>query len=266
MTIKYNTLSAFGAVALITLLWLTCSNCRTIKNQTDSMPITHELWDAFLKKHIGETGFVDYAAVKEDMPALEKYLKRLESAHPNDKNWSRNQQMAYWINAYNAFTIKIVADNYPVASIKDIKNGIPFVNTVWDIKFIEIQGFKYDLNNIEHNILRPIYEDARIHAAVNCASFSCPKLQRDAFTADKLDAQLDAAMKSFINDPIRNKISTEEAKVSEIFKWFKGDFKENQPSVKAFINQYADTKINEATGLNYIDYDWRLNGIENAPK
>ena len=261
--------SVFGFVLLLCftfVLWFTCTNCRSIKRQTDSVPITHEQWDALLKKHVDEQGFVDYRGFEKDRAALDKYLNLLKSAHPNDKNWPREEQMAYWINAYNAFTIDLVARNFPVESIKDIKNGIPFVNTVWDIKFIEIQGYRYDLNNIEHNILRPIYDDPRIHAAVNCASFSCPKLQRFAFSAEKLDEQLDEAMRGFVNDPLRNSISEKEVKVSEIFKWFKGDFKKPADSVEEFINRYSAVKIPEGMGLDYVDYDWRVNDVVNRPK
>ena len=140
------------------LLWFTCSNCRSIKRNTDSKPVTHEKWDALLKKHVHEDGMVDYKGFLRDSAALNTYLHLLESAHPSDKNWSRNEQMAYWINAYNAYTIQLILRNYPVASIKDIKKGVAFVNSVWDIKFIHIQGYTYDLNNIEHNILRPVFQ------------------------------------------------------------------------------------------------------------
>lgn len=248
------------ALVLLTILvvWLTCSNCRAIRRDSDSQPVTHELWDTLLKKHVRSDGMVDYKGFVLDSHALNRYLQVLESAHPNDKNWTRNEQMAYWINAYNAYTIQLIVRNYPLTSIKDIKKGIAFVNSVWDIKFIHIQGFTYDLNNIEHNILRPVFKDARIHAAINCASFSCPKLLGRAYTTDQLDAQLDAAMRGFVNDPLRNRISTEKAEISEIFKWFKGDF-EREGSLRDFLNKYADVKITEKTDISHIDYNWVLN-------
>jgi hypothetical protein len=224
----------------------------------ESRPVTHELWDALLKKHVRTDGMVDYKGFVRDSNELNRYLRVLESAHPNDKSWSRNEQMAYWINAYNAYTIQLIVRNYPVASIKDIKGGIAFVNSVWDMKFIRIQGFTYDLNNIEHNILRPVFKDARIHAAINCASFSCPKLFPEAYTADKLDAQLDTAMRGFVNDRLRNRISPEKAEISEIFKWFKGDF-ERDGSLRDFLNKYSEVKITEKTDISHIDYDWALN-------
>jgi Protein of unknown function, DUF547 len=235
--------------------------CRSIRNSSDSKPITHEVWGVLLKKHVNTDGWVDYRAFRADSVLFDTYLNLLSSAHPNDKNWSRNEQMAYWINAYNAFTIKLVADYYPVASIKDIKNGIPFVNTVWDIKFIKIEQYTYDLNNIEHNILRPIYKDARIHAAVNCASYSCPPLLNEAYVADRLNAQLDTTMTRFVNDPLRNRISSEKAELSEIFKWFKRDFEEDGGSRIDFVNRYARMKITPKIAVSYIDYDWGLNDV-----
>lgn len=224
--------------------------------------ITHEQWDVLLKKHVKADGFVDYNGFVQDSVALNEYLQLLSSSHPQS-SWSKSQEMAYWINAYNAFTIKLIVDHYPVSSIKDIKRGIPFVNTVWDIKFIEIEGQAYDLNKIEHGILRKKFKDARIHAAVNCASVSCPRLRNEAFTADRLDEQLDDAMRGFINDHFRNNISAGKAELSSIFSWFKGDFKNASGSLENFINQYAEQKINDNTKINFMNYDWSLNDISN---
>ncbi|MBK7938099.1 MAG: DUF547 domain-containing protein [Lewinellaceae bacterium] len=248
------------SLALLTVLtiWFTCSNCRAIRRDTESKPVTHEAWDALVKKHVRQDGFVDYKGFIRDSNDLNGYLRLLESAHPNDKNWTRNEQMAYWINAYNAYTVQLILRNYPVSSIKDIKKGVAFVNSVWDIKFIKIQGFMYDLNNIEHNILRAVYKDARIHAAINCASWSCPRLLGEAYTAANLDKQLDAAMRSFVNDPARNRIRADKAEISEIFKWFKGDF-ERGGNLRDFLNRYSDVKITDKTDISHIDYDWRLN-------
>lgn len=248
---------ALGFLTVL-IVWFTCTNCRAIKRDTDSSPVTHELWDALLKKHVRQDGFVDYRGFVRDSNELNRYLKILESAHPNDKSWSRNQQMAYWINAYNAYTIQLIVRHYPVVSIKDIKSGIAFVNSVWDIKFIHIQGFTYDLNNIEHNILRPVFKDARVHAAVNCASYSCPRLLNAAYTAEKLDEQLDAAIRGFVNDPLRNRITAEKAEISEIFKWFKGDF-ERDGSLRDYLNKYASVKITNTTTISHLDYNWALN-------
>lgn len=249
----------FSAVCMALFIGFVCSNCRSIKRESDARPVTHEQWDVLLKKYVNQDGFVHYAGFQKDSAALNQYLKTLEKAHPNDKNWTRSEQMAYWINAYNAYTIQLILRHHPVTSIKDIKKGIPFVNTVWDLKFIKIQGYTYDLNNIEHNILRPVFKDARIHAAINCASYSCPKLLNEAFNAKTLEQQLDAAMRGFVNDPLRNRIREDKVELSEIFKWFKSDFERDAGSVRAFINRYAQTPIKEKTDWDYIDYDWKLN-------
>jgi Protein of unknown function, DUF547 len=244
---------------VLAMVWLSASNCAAIRRNTNSSPINHDRWDQLVKKHVKDDGFVDYKGFIRDSMELNRYLDQLSAVHPDDKSWSRNEQMAYWINAYNAFTIKLVVKNYPVESIKDIKKGIAFVNSVWDIKFIKIQGFTYDLNNIEHNILRPVFKDARVHAAVNCASFSCPRLRQEAYTAEKLDSQLEDAMKKFLADPLRNNITAEKVEISEIFKWFKGDFDRDAGSLIAYINKFSAQKISDNTELKYLDYNWVLN-------
>lgn len=221
-------------------------------------PVSHDLWDKLLKKHVHADGFVDYKGFVKDSTELNKYLKLLSSAHPQPA-WSKEEQMAYWINAYNAYTVKLIIDHYPIASIKDIKKGIPFVNTVWDIKFIKIEGKTYDLNNLEHGILRKDFKDARIHAAINCASYSCPRLRNEAFVASKLDAQLDDAMRTFVNDPLRNRVTADKAEISQIFSWFSGDFKRDAGTIRAYINRYAKVQLKETGKISYIDYDWSLN-------
>ncbi len=221
-------------------------------------PVSHQLWDALLKKHVRADGLVNYKGFVKDSARLNQYLDLLASAHPQ-ASWPRAEQMAYWINAYNAFTVKLIVDYYPVQSIKDIKKGIPFVNTVWDIKFINIQGKTYDLNNLEHGILRPQFKDARIHAAINCASISCPRLHNEAFTAAKLEQQLETVTRSFINDPVRNRVSPDMAELSAIFNWFSGDFKRDAGSVRDFVNKYARSKMRETAKITYLDYDWSLN-------
>jgi hypothetical protein len=245
---------------LIIFLFILVSYCssKSVTGSEDQKKIvTHEIWDQLLNQYVHIDGLVDYEGIKEDYQKLESYLSLLSSDLPGD-NWSREEEMAYWINAYNAFTVKLIVDHMPIKSIKDIKRGIPFINTVWDIKFIIIGGKKYDLNNIEHGILRKKFKDARIHGAVNCASISCPNLRPEAFTAEKLDAQLDEAMTQFINDKSKNQITETHAYLSKIFNWFGGDFKRNEGSVKNFINKYSKVKI-VSQKVAYLDYDWNLN-------
>lgn len=222
-------------------------------------PITHEIWNGLLQKHVRADGFVDYKNFQRDTAELNRYLDLLSANRPDEKTWTRNEQMAYWINAYNAFTISLILQHYPVKSIKDIKHGVAFVNSVWDIKFIRIGGKSYDLNNIEHGILRSDFKDARIHAAINCASYSCPRLRNEAYTADQLEAQLDDAMRGFINDGQRNQISARQARVSPIFNWFGGDFRRDAGSLRNFLNKYSKVPVAKSTGISFLDYDWRLN-------
>lgn len=243
-------------IAFIFIGTAACSAQGTIKG--NGQPFSHEIFDGLLKKHVNAAGNVNYKGMIADSNILNKYIKQITTNHPT-KSWSRNEQLAYWMNAYNAFTIQIVIRNYPVKSIKDIgpSLSLPFVNTVWDIKFINIEGENYDINNIEHSILRKMNEP-RIHFAINCASYSCPKLFNEAYEADKLEAQLTKISKSFINDPIRNKITPKKAELSKIFSWFKGDFTEGQTLIE-FINKYSDVKLNKDASIDYMDYLWGLN-------
>jgi Protein of unknown function, DUF547 len=231
---------------------------------SNSLPISHVLFDDLLKKHVNEKGLVNYKGFREDSVLFKEYLDLLSNNHPNDKNWSRDERLAYWINAYNAFTIQLILKYYPVKSIKDIKKGIPFVSDTWTIDFIKIEGKKYDLNNIEHGIVRPKFNEPRIHFALNCASIGCPPLLNAAYTAEKLNTQLDDQARRFINNGFHNKfISANKAEVSKLFTWFAGDFKKTAPSVIAFINKYAKTKLSASANLDYMDYDWRLNEAKN---
>lgn len=250
----------FIPLAAAALFLLLTSACSVPKFKSNAQPIAHALWDSLLQEHVSPEGKVDYYGFQRDSVRLNKYLAALGSAHPNDKNWSSDERLAYWINAYNAFTIKIMVDNYPVKSIKDIKNGIPFVNTVWDIKFINIEGQNYDLNNIEHGIIRERFKEPRIHFAVNCASVSCPSLRNEAFVADKLEQQLNEQALYFINDKSKNSIGgPDQAGLSKIFSWFSGDFKATHSSVIDFINQYSEVKLSPEAKITYLDYDWNAN-------
>ena len=184
----------------------------------------------------------------------------LESNAPQ-KGWTEDQKLAYWINAYNAFTLELILDNYPVKSIKDIGATIkiPFVNTPWDIKFINIGGEEYDLNNLEHGIIRKDFEEPRIHFALVCAAVSCPKLQNRAYLPESLDAQLTKAAKEFLADPKKNEIKGEnKAILSKLFNWYGGDFTKKM-SLEEYINQYSDINIFPNAKINYINYDWSLN-------
>lgn len=245
-------------VSFTLLIVLLLSSCRTITGvQTNAQAFTHEKWTEILQKNVNNKGWVNYEGFIEDSIALNTYISQLTAAYPNEKTWSREEVIAYWINAYNAFTVQLVIRNYPVASIKDIKPGLAFVNSVWDIKFINIEGEILDLNNIEHNILRKMNEP-RIHFAVNCASISCPKLLNVAYEANTLDKQLQQQAVDFVNDPGRNIITENSAQLSSIFNWFTSDFTKNGSLIN-FINQYSLTPIAEKTTVTYLEYDWNIN-------
>ncbi|WP_345268041.1 DUF547 domain-containing protein [Nibrella viscosa] len=248
---RYSTLAAlFILVAAFTAF-------RPLMNP---LVVDHSGWNRLLKEHVDERGLVDYKGFKKDEKELKKYLDLLSKNPPSDK-WSQDEQMAYWINAYNAYTVQLILDHYPVSSIKDIgsKIKIPFVNTPWDIKFIEIGGQKYDLNNIEHGILRRKFNDPRIHFVLVCAAVSCPRLRNEAYTADKLDRQMDEQGRDFLNNPARNDIKKGEASLSKLFDWYKMDWNKDGKSVAYWVNRYANTKIDKNTRIAYQDYNWSLN-------
>jgi hypothetical protein len=209
----------------------------------------YKAWDIFLKKYVSVTGDVDYKRIK----ANKKELNTITKTFSNIKvlsSWSKNDQLAFWINAYNAFTIDLIINNYPIKSIQNLDGGKP-----WDVKRITIDGKKYSLNNIENDIIRPQFKDARIHFAVNCAAKSCPPILNGAFFSKTLDAQLDSVTKKFINNSKFQTITATHMKLSKIFDWYKVDF----PDIVTFINKYSTVKVNKNATLSYNDYDWLLN-------
>jgi hypothetical protein len=244
---------------VLLLAGVSANACKVKDYVSDARPVSHALWDSLAREHVNPDGWVDYKGFIRDSARLKAYLDLLSRHHPNNKHWSRDEQMAYWINAYNAFTVKLIVDHYPTESIKDIKRGIPFVNTVWDIKFIRIESATYDLNNIEHGILRPKFKDPRIHFVVNCASISCPKLANHAFTAKALDEQLDRAAREFLADESRNIIREDQVQLSRIFQWYRGDFTRGGKSLITYLNRYAPRRILPTTKIEYLEYDWNLN-------
>ena len=187
---------------------------------------------------------------------MQKYLTLL-SDHPPGKNWSPEEKLTYWINAYNAFTVKLIVDHYPIKSIKDIGGSVVMLNSAWDIKFFNIGGVNFDLNTIEHEIIRKEFNEPRIHFAINCASISCPNLRNEAYEVDKLEYQLNDQTFSFLNDKSKNHITNEDSKLSKLFNWFKADFQKNG-SLASFIKTYR-SDFNAENSIEYLDYNWGLN-------
>lgn len=242
----------------ILLINLACG--RSDLGQSGTVAPSHRDFDKLLQEFVSIDGKVDYKGFMREKKQLDDYLNVLSKNPPDRKVWTKEEQLAYWINAYNAFTIKLIIDHYPVKSIRDIKPKypVPLLNTVWHIEFFEIGGKPASLDEIEHKILRKEFDEPRIHFAINCASFSCPVLSNEAFVPERLELQLEKAALNFINDTKRNSISAENIKVSQIFSWFKEDFTRKGDLID-YLNQYSKVKINKKAKISHLTYDWSLN-------
>jgi len=215
-----------------------------------SVTINHDEWTVLLKKHVNENGFVNYKNFINDRDALKSYLQKLATYQPNN-SWSVHEQLAYYINVYNAQTVNLILENYPTKSIKNISGQ-------WTRAFVAIGDKNFSLGGIENSLLRKMNEP-RIHFAINCASYSCPMLLNEAFTASNIDAQLDIVTRNFINSN-KNDITANTPRVSQLFNWYKKDFLANgTTSVIEYINKYSDVKINVNASLQFKDYNWKLN-------
>lgn len=270
----------FALLAIFTSTWLLAIPVQVPTEAPKETPQdvpgfdhTHAAWTAILKGSV-EKGLVDYAGLRRSPKALDDYLATLAATTPADhKTWTRNQRLAFWINAYNAYTIQLVRDKGPVKSIRKL-GGL--FGSPWEIKFIPMPAFDPDkknknltLDEIEHKLIRPVFNDARVHAAANCASASCPPLRVEAYRGDKLDAQLDEQVRIWLSDPTRNQIKTgaSSIKVSEIFKWFKDDFgKDREARVRWIAKYVADEALAKdlrsragKIKLKYLSYDWSIN-------
>jgi hypothetical protein len=249
--------------ALIVASFFLLTSCFAIDSpESNAAPISHSTWNTLLKKYVDEKGFVNYAGMASEEAKLDAYLSLISKNAPAS-SWSNDEKLAYWINAYNAFTVKLILDHREekITSIKDIgsKIKIPFVNTPWNVKFINIGGKDMDLNNIEHGIIRKQFKESRIHFALVCAAKSCPPLRNEAYVASKLNAQLDDQGVRFVNDSFKNEVSANKMNVSKLFDWYGGDFKKSD-SIENWINKYAKTKAKSGTSITYKEYFWALNG------
>lgn len=220
-----------------------------IEHDTTLEAFSHKKFNNLLKDHVSETGNVNYKNIKKDYNRLRSYISDLGQNTPNE-TWSREDKLAYWINAYNAFTIDLILRNYPIKSIKDIKDP-------WDQRLWKLDSKWYNLNDIEHQILRKM-DEPRIHFTIVCASISCPKLQNSAFTSENLDNQLTKATKEFLSDSNRNEISKNTIKLSKIFQWFSKDFRQDGNLID-FLNKFSDVTISAKAKKSFKDYNWDLN-------
>lgn len=210
---------------------------------------THAGFDTLLQQFVSNDGKVNYKGLLQQKVALDAYCQML-SDNPVQDDWSKSEKMAYWINAYNAFTLKLIVDHYPTTSILNFDNG-----KTWDVKRIRLGSRKYSLNQIENDILRPEFKDARIHFAINCAARSCPPLWNRAYTAENLETALETRTRAFINDLKYNTLTASSARVSKIFEWYSADFGD----LRAFLNQYAEQEISKTAAIKFQEYNWSLN-------
>lgn len=209
----------------------------------------HSDWGNLLEKYVDNEGNVNYQGFKNDITKLDAYLDKLAQSPPSN-DWSKNVRLAYYINLYNAATVKLIVDNYPIKSIKDIPSR-------WKKKWISIGKEVTSLNDIEHEVLRKMNE-SRIHFAINCASYSCPKLLNVAFTPQSMERLLSKTAVDFVNDKKRNRFDHKTAQLSKIFKWYKSDFTDDL-SLLEYINKYLENPIDKDAKIGYLDYDWSLN-------
>jgi Protein of unknown function, DUF547 len=238
----------------------------------------HAAWDGMVKKHVkwlpdNKQSRVDYAGFAKDRADLKKVLDAMSAVPKADfDGWSKDQRMAFLINAYNAFTVEVILTKYP--DLKSIKELGSFNRGPWKNEFFTLLGEKHHLDWIEHEQLRPLYGDPRVHAAVNCASIGCPALRNEAFTAARLDAQLEDGMMRFLGDRTRNRVAEGKLQVNAIFKWFKEDFEKGQKGFSKvedvfakYAAQLSDKPEEQAAikakslPISHLDYDWSLNVI-----
>lgn len=236
-------------------------------------------WNSLLKRHVrwlpdGKQSQVDYRGFAADRAALKQVLDALSGvSQASFDGWGRPQQMAFLINAYNAFTVELILTRYP--DLKSIKDLGSLLQTPWKKKFFTLLGEQRHLDWVEHEQLRPRYQEPRIHAAVNCASIGCPALRDEAFTAERLEEQLEDGMRRFMADRTRNRVRGDRAEVSMIFRWFREDFEQGHRGwrrVEDMLAHYADQLSDQAgereqlrgraLRVAHLDYDWSLNDLK----
>ena len=237
-------------------------------NASSGKTVNHDGWDALLKRYVrtDKTGLNRFAygrMTDSDKARLSGYVNKLTKMKIT--GFTRDEQLAYWLNLYNSLTIKVIVDHYPVRSIRDIdiSPGI-FSNGPWGRKLVRVEGRELSLDDIEHRILRPIWRDPRIHYGVNCASIGCPNLQDRAFTGKNAGKLLNIGARQYINSPRGVSISKDKVTVSKIYSWFPYDFGNSEKGVLLHLIKYADPKLaaqlRKLGRIHDAEYDWGLNG------
>ena len=217
----------------------------------------HTTWNELVGKHVKPDG-VSYPAFQKDRTLLKSYLSELAQVSTTDFNtWSGREQLAYFINLYNAATIDLVLEHYPIKSFKDEAGG---EDGPWKLPFVKALGKTYTLDQVEHELIRKNYPEPRIHFAVNCASGGCPPVRNEAFTGENLETQLEEQTKAFLSDKTNNRLRGKTLELSPIFEWFAEDFVKKSGSVEAFVSPYFGKELKKgAVTLKYTDYSWALN-------
>lgn len=222
---------------------------------------SHALFDAVLKQHV-KNARVDYAALKSHPQDLNRYLGQVAAVSKAEfKKWTESEQIAFLSNAYNAYTLKLIVDHYPLKSIKDIGS---FLNGPWDQPVVKLFGETLDLNTVEHKILRKDYTEPRLHFVLVCAAKGCPPLRGEAYVGTRLEEQLVDQARQFLAESTKNRIATSERAVylSPIFKWYGSDFEKKSGSVLTALKPYWPSKPvagYEDFKIRYTDYEWSLN-------
>ena len=275
---KIQKISRRGAIGVVASFLTTTWASTVFGQDSGNFDHTYPNWESLLKKHVkwlpdNKQSRVNYKGFAADRAELKKVLDAF-SAVPKAEfdKWTKPQQMAFLINAYNAFTVEVILTKYPdLKSIKDLGN---FVTPTWKKKFFTLLGEERHLDWIEHEQLRPKYAEPRVHVAVNCASIGCPALFPESFTAAKMEAQLEDGMRRFLGDSTRNRYADGKLEVSNIFKWFREDFEKGNKGfakLEDVFAKYADQlaaapadreKIKaKSVPISNLDYDWSLNDL-----
>ncbi len=236
-------------------------------NPNSTRTIDHSDWDEFIDRylirdHPSGVARISYGDVSEqDHQTLASYVDGLQQVPVGDLN--RDEQLAFWLNLYNALTIRVILDHYPVETIRDIDISGAFRNGPWDAHLVEVEDTPVTLNDIEHRVIRPIWQDPRIHYVINCASIGCPDLYAEALTAANVEQAMAEGAETYINHPRGVSVSGNRMTLSSIYDWFQADFGGSEESVIDHLLDYADRglagRIRDFDGRINYEYDWSLN-------
>ncbi|GAA4017945.1 DUF547 domain-containing protein [Hymenobacter fastidiosus] len=219
----------------------------------------HAPWNALLTKYVTRDGHVDYSGFLDDEDQVDAYLQTIRKTPPDEQRWSRNEQQAYWLNVYNAATVYLVLQYYPVASMNEIKvKTLKGYKSAWEASIVTVGTREYSLNEIEREILRTKFQDPRVHFALVCAAATSPPLLNEAYDGTRLDQQLDGQVQRFLNMPRFNQLAPDHIRLSSIFDWYAAEFGEGEKLV-AWLNRYTTVPIAATATVEFLSFDWALN-------